>query len=230
MMPRSQHEHEKEDNIFLSAALAEMLKLPRSTKWGGSWNELSLHVDLLKMYKCAEKLEVPSLVDISEPTRSHYGGKNVPLARIVVKQPLLPELLAELPNICSNCPDSNRSPILVEALVVAHLCPGSKSQLSAASSRHLTPPTQPGQFPSAHAPASQAELSGVSADPNMWEDMAVNAILSLYPACLSPGHRQGDGDPLDSGARWLSLTNMIDREWDEILDMLISTEGILVLP
>lgn len=157
-MPRSQHEHEKEDNIFLSAALAEMLKLPRSTKWGGSWNELSLHVDLLKMYKCAEKLEVPSLVDISEPTRSHYGGKNVPLARIVVKQPLLPELLAELPNICSNCPDSNRSPILVEALVVAHLCPGSKSQLSAASSRHLTPPTQPGQFPSAHAPASQAEL------------------------------------------------------------------------
>lgn len=74
MMPRSQYEKdEKEDNIFLSAALAEKPKLPRSTKWGGSWNELSLHVDLLKMCKCAaEKLEVFSLVDISEPTRSHY--------------------------------------------------------------------------------------------------------------------------------------------------------------
>lgn len=68
MMPRYQHD-EREDHTFLSAALAEMLKLPRPTKRAGSWNELSLHVDLLKMCECAaEKLEVPSLVGISEPT------------------------------------------------------------------------------------------------------------------------------------------------------------------
>ncbi|KAG8004395.1 hypothetical protein GBF38_008572 [Nibea albiflora] len=221
-------EDEEEDDIFVAPALAEKTKLPESTNredGGASSPAPPLHVDLLNMCKrAAEKLEVPWPVAVAEPTRSRYEGKRLPLARSAVKQllPVFPELLAELSKTWSSCPYSNRSPIPgaasldceameaqgllsmppVEAPVAAHLCPGSTSQLSAASSRRPTLPTKPERFQSALAEraykaaalsaralsalsiltAYQAELFGASADeqdPDAWEEMAVIADLSL---------------------------------------------------
>uniref|UniRef100_A0A0F8BIA7 Uncharacterized protein n=1 Tax=Larimichthys crocea TaxID=215358 RepID=A0A0F8BIA7_LARCR len=221
-------EDEEEDDTFVAPALAEKPKLPESTnreEGGVSSPAPSLHVDLLSTCKrAAEKLEVPWPVAIAEPTRSRYEGKRLPLARSVVKQllPVFPKLLAELSKTWNNCPYSKRSPIPgaasldceamealgllsmppVEAPVAAHLCPGSTSQLSAASSRRPTLPTKPERFQSALAEraykaaalsaralsalsiltAYQAELFGASADeqdPDAWEETAVIADLSL---------------------------------------------------
>lgn len=68
----------------------------------------------------------------------------------------------------------------MEGLVVVHPCLGSEGQLSAASSRRLTLPTQPSRR--TILTAYQAELVGLSADeqdPNAWKEMAVNAVFSL---------------------------------------------------
>lgn len=163
-MPRSQYERTRRKTTF--SCLQPWLKcrscpdLPNGEEAGMSSPFMCTCSRCANVQQRNEKFS-RWLTHLSPP--DPLWGKKLPLARIVVKQLLLPELLAELSDTCSNCPDSNRSAILVEALVVAHLCPGSESQLSAGFSRHLTPPTQPGQFPSAQsvsarAPSSQAEL------------------------------------------------------------------------
>ncbi|TKS65234.1 hypothetical protein D9C73_027835 [Collichthys lucidus] len=274
MTPRS--EDEEEDDTSVAPALAVKPKLPESTnreEGGVSSPAPSLHVDLLSTCKrAAEKLEVPWPAAVAEPTGSRYEGKRLPLARSAVKQllPVFPELLAELSKTWNYCPYSNRSPIPgaasldceameaqglllmppVEASVAAHLCPGSTSQLSAASSRRPTLPTKPepqsalaeraykAAALSARAlnalsilTAYQAELFGASADeqdPDAWEEMAVIADLSLRIQRVSV---QATGRVMatlviQERARWLSLANLTDRERDDILDMPIVPEGV----
>ncbi|TKS65176.1 hypothetical protein D9C73_028524 [Collichthys lucidus] len=270
-------EDEGEDDTSVAPALAVKPKLPESTnreEGGVSSPAPSLHVDLLSTCKrAAEKLEVPWPAAVAEPTGSRYEGKRLALARSAVKQllPVFPELLAELSKTWNYCPYSNRSPISgaasldcevmeaqglllmppVEAPVAAHLCPGSTSQLSAASSRRPTLPTKPERFQSALAEraykaaalsaralsalsiltAYQAELFGASADeqdPDAWEEMAVIADLSLRIQRVSV---QATGRVMatlviQGRARWLSLANLTDRERDDILDMPIVPEGV----
>lgn len=102
----------------------------------------------------------------------------------------------------------------MEALVVvAHLCPGSESQLSAASSSHLTPPTQPVLAP---APSSQAEMFGVSADPNTWQSMPFClSVSSVSPSRLQTRRWR------PSRFRREMAQPQTDREWGERLDILV---------
>ncbi|XP_036001143.1 uncharacterized protein LOC118565215 [Fundulus heteroclitus] len=270
-------EDEEEDDIFMAPVQTEKPKLPSpSTREdrGASSPAPSLHVDLLDVCKrAAEKLEIPWPIAIAEPTRSRYEGKRLPLARNAMKQllPVFPELLTELSKTWTSCPYSNRSPIAgaasldceamdahgffsmppVEVPVAAHLCPGSASQLSAASTRRPTLPAKPDRFQSALTEraykaaalsaralnalsiltAYQAELFGASAeeqDPDAWEEMAVIADLSLRIQRVSV---QATGKVMatlvvQERARWLSLANLTDRERDDILDMPIVPEGI----
>ncbi|XP_038139792.1 uncharacterized protein LOC119782749, partial [Cyprinodon tularosa] len=270
-------EDEEEDDTFMAPAQPERPKPPCPSAMedrGASSPATSLHVDLLDVCKrAAEKLEIPWPVAIAEPTRSRYEGKRLPLARNAVKQllPVFPELLTELSKTWTSCPYSNRSPISgaasldceamdahgllsmppVEVPVAAHLCPGSVSQLSAASPRRPTLPAKPERFQSALTEkaykaaalsaralsalsiltAYQAELFGASAeeqDPDAWEEMAVIADLSLRIQRVAV---QATGKVMatlvdQERARWRSLTNLTDRERDDILDMPIVPEGI----
>ena len=268
-------EDEEEDDIFTPAPAAKP-KLPTANREEAeaSTPAPSLHADLLVMCKrAAEKLEIPWPVAVAEPTRSRYEGKRLPLARSAVKQllPVFPELLSELSRAWKTCPFSGKSLVPgassldcegmdalgllsmppVEAPVAAHLCPGSTSQLSSASSRRPTLPTKPERFQSvlterAYKAAAlsaralsalsiltayQAELFGTSAeqqDPDAWEEIAVITDLCLRIQRVSV---QATGKVmatlvLQERARWLSLANLTDRERDDILDMPIVPEGI----
>uniref|UniRef100_A0A0F8AU60 Uncharacterized protein n=1 Tax=Larimichthys crocea TaxID=215358 RepID=A0A0F8AU60_LARCR len=214
-------EDEEEDDTFVAPALAKKPKLPESTnreEGGVSFPAPSLHVDLLNTCKrAAEKLEVPWLVVVAEPTRSRYEGKRLPLARSAVKQllPVFPQLLAELSKTWNSCPYSNRSPIPgaasldceemeaqgllsvppVEAPVAAHLCLGSTSQLSAASSRRPTLPTKPEQFQSALAERAY-KAAALSA-----RALSALSILSARQSCL--GHPLTSRTPT-RGRKWRS--------------------------
>ena len=135
----------------------------------------------------------------------------------------------------------------MEPLVAAHLQP----RLSAAPSRNPTLPTKADRFQSAMTEraykaaalsvralnvssmltAYQAELCAdmtVKPEPAVWEEiMAITDICLRVQRCAVQATGKSLGMMVvQERARWLNLTNLPDREKEDVLDMPIVPEGI----